>query len=107
MAVSLNNSLPPVSKIDVPILGAVRVLFVNVCVAISVGIAVVSTFVASILPFTVLRIRFNSPFRLSAVSISPLENVCDLVIVPIDIALNTKKVPVGICRDLDKQKGSS
>ena len=32
VAVSLNNSFPFVSKIDVPILGDVKVLLVKVCV---------------------------------------------------------------------------
>ena len=32
VAVNLNNSLPFVSKIDVPILGDVNVLFVKVCI---------------------------------------------------------------------------
>ena len=43
VAVNLANSFPPVSKIEVPILGAVRVLFVNVCVPVSVKKDVVST----------------------------------------------------------------
>ena len=36
VAVNLNNSLEPVSKIDVPIIGEVKVLFVKVCVPVSV-----------------------------------------------------------------------
>ena len=36
VAVNLNNSLPFVSKIDVPILGDVNVLFVKVCVPVVV-----------------------------------------------------------------------
>jgi hypothetical protein len=36
VAVNKNNSLPFVSKIEVPILGAVKVLFVKVCVPVRV-----------------------------------------------------------------------
>ena len=36
VAVNLNNSLEPVSKIDVPIIGVVKVLFVKVCVPVRV-----------------------------------------------------------------------
>ena len=36
VAVNLNNSLPFVSKIDVPIAGDVNVLFVKVCVPVNV-----------------------------------------------------------------------
>ena len=41
VAVSLNNSLPFVSKIEVPILGEVKVLFVKVCVPVSVTVPAV------------------------------------------------------------------
>ena len=36
VAVNVNNSFPFVSKIDVPTLGEVKVLFVKVCVPVSV-----------------------------------------------------------------------
>ena len=43
VAVTLDSSLPLVSKIEVPILGDVKVLFVKVCVPESVIKLVVST----------------------------------------------------------------
>jgi len=52
VAVSLANSFPFVSKIEVPILGEVKVLFVKVCVPVSVtspaGNSIISGFVPSL-----------------------------------------------------------
>ena len=48
VAVNKNNSLPFVSKIDVPILGDVNVLFVKVCVPVSVTVPAVASDISTI-----------------------------------------------------------
>ena len=48
VAVNKNNSLPFVSKIDVPILGDVNVLFVKVCVPVSVTVPAVANDISTI-----------------------------------------------------------
>ena len=66
MAVNSNNSLPLVSKIDVPILGEVNVLFVKVCVPVRVTSPVAILYISGLVPSFAVATKIASPLSVVA-----------------------------------------
>ena len=72
VAVSLNNSFPLVSKIEVPILGDVKVLFVKVCVPVKVTSPAGNVSISGLVPsFAVANTRASPLLSAAKVNESP------------------------------------
>ena len=72
VAVRVSSSFPLVSKIDVPILGAVKVLFVKVCVPVKVTSPAGKVYTSGLVPSFAVANKIASPLLVAAkVNVSP------------------------------------